>query len=144
MAIVDIAIVIFIILESFNVFIMYHIPEFKHGNGMGVFKEWERSKENEASHLFAQYMKNWVAGTKLIFIVLLSGILFLGNEQIKLVSAVLMIVSIATYFVHLHPIIKKLDELDEIQPKGYSNTLSIMVSSFLLMFVLSIILHFFL
>ncbi len=141
MSIVDIAIIIFIILESLNVFILYYAPDFKHGNGVGVFKEWERTKENEASHLFAKYMKNWVAGTKLIFIALLAGILFLGNEQIKLVSAILMVVSIATYFQHLHPIIKKLDEMGEITPKGYSKTLWMMVFSFLTMFLLSILVY---
>ncbi len=134
MIILNIALTIFIILESLNVIILYFAPDFKQGNGVSVFKPWEKSKEDSAQHLFATYMVNWVAGSKLIFILLLIVILFKGDETLKLYALIAMIISIATYFWKLQPIIRKLDDMGEIEPKGYSYTLSKMISGFMLMF----------
>ena len=52
-----------------------------------------------------------------------------------------MIISIATYFWKLHSIIKKLDSLNKINPKGYSKTLGLMIGGFLLMFSTALILY---
>ncbi len=143
MLVLNIAISIFIILESLNVMILYFAPDFNKGNGVAVFKHWEKSKEDEAQHLFAKYMTNWVAGTKLIFIVLLVIILFKGDEALKFYALIAMILSIATYFWKLQPIIKKLDDMGEIEPKGYSLTLSKMISGFMLMFGLACLVYIF-
>lgn len=53
-----------------------------------------------------------------------------------------MILSIATYFWKLHPIIKKLDKMGKISPKGYSKTLGRMIAGFLVMFSISLIAFF--
>ncbi len=82
-----------------------------------------------------------VAGVKLIFIFLLLVVLLTGNETTKIWAVVAMIISIATYFWKLHPIIKKLDSLNKISPKGYSKTLGLMISGFLLMFSTALILY---
>ncbi len=134
MIILNIALTVFIVLESLNVMILYFAPDFTKGNGVAIFKQWEKSKEDESQHLFARYMANWVAGSKLIFILLLIVILFNGDETLKLYALVAMIISIASYFWKLQPIIRKLDEMGEIVPKGYSYTLSKMISGFMLMF----------
>lgn len=141
MIILNIAIIVFVILESLNVLILYFAPDSKIGNGVAVFNGWEKSKEDEASHLFSSYMTNWVAGTKLIFIVLLLVILFTGNETTKLWAVIVMIFSIATYFWRLHRIIKKLDDMGEITPKGYSKTLALMIAGFLTLFISAIIIY---
>lgn len=86
-------------------------------------------------------MAYWVAGVKLIFIFLLLVVLLTGNETTKIWAVVSMIISIATYFWKLHPIIKKLDSLNKISPKGYSKTLGLMISGFLLMFSTVLILY---
>ncbi len=86
-------------------------------------------------------MAYWVAGVKLIFIFLLLVVLLTGNETTKIWAVVAMIISIATYFWKLHPIIKKLDSLNKISPKGYSKTLGLMISGFLLMFSTALILY---
>lgn len=143
MNILDIAIIIFIIMETANVLILYFAPDSRLGNGVAVFNQWEKSKENEKEHLFAKYMTNWVAGTKLIFIVLLIVILLTGNESSKLLALFVMILSIATYFWKLHPIIKKLDAMGEITPNGYSKTLFFMIAGFLLMFSIAAIIYMF-
>ncbi len=143
MFILNIALTVFIILESLNVIILYFAPDFKQGNGVAIFKEWEKSKEDEAQHLFASYMANWVAGSKLIFISLLILILFKGDETLKFYSLILMIISIASYFWKLQPIIRKLDNMDELEPKGYSDTLSRMISGFMLLFGVACLLYIF-
>ena len=142
MDILSIAIIIFMIMEALNVMILYFKPDSKHGNGVAVFNTWEDSKRDESEHLFAEYMVYWVAGTKLIFIVLLLVVLITGSEITKLFSVIAMILSIATYFWKLHPIIKKLDALGKITPKGYSKTLGAMISGFLCMFLAALIVYF--
>ena len=141
MNILEIAITLFIILESANVYILYFAPSSKYGNGVAVFNEWEKSKQDINTHLFSRYMINWVAGTKLIFIVLLLVILLTGGETTKLYAVFAMILSIATYFWKLHPIIKELDDNDEITPKGYSKVLGYMIAGFLAMFSVALIVY---
>ena len=136
--ILDIAIIIFCIMELGNVLILYFKPNSKLGNGVAVFDAWRDVKEDKNLDLFAHYMAYWVAGVKLIFIFLL----LTGNEITKIWAVVAMIISIATYFWKLHPIIKQLDSLNKINPKGYSKTLGLMISGFLLMFSTALILYF--
>ena len=139
--ILDIAIIIFCIMELGNVLILYFKPDSKLGNGVAVFDAWRDVKEDKNLDLFAHYMAYWVAGVKLIFIFLLLVVLLTGNETTKIWAVVAMIISIATYFWKLHPIIKKLDSLNKISPKGYSKTLGLMISGFLLMFSTALILY---
>ncbi len=142
MIVLNIAITAFIVMETANILILYVAPDSRFGNGVAVFNPWFHAKEDQSSELFARYMTNWVAGTKLIFIVLLLAILFTGNETMKLFSVFAMILSIATYYFRLHPIIKKLDEMGEITPKGYSKTLFFMITGFMLMFGIAVIIYF--
>lgn len=143
MNILDTVIKIFIVMESINVYILYFAPQSQLGNGIGVFNQWFKSQENENNHLFIKYLVNWVAGTKLIFIMLLLVILNFGNEEIKLYTVIAMIISILSYFWRLHPIIKTLDKKDEITPKGYSKALFGMISGFIAMFSIALIMYLF-
>ena len=102
MDILSIAILIFIIMESANVAILYFWPGSRLGNGVAVFNAYFHPGSEE-QRLFTSYLVNWVAGVKLIFIFLLAVILAIGTEQIKLWAVVAMILSIATYFWRLHP-----------------------------------------
>ncbi len=142
MNILDIAIIIFVLLETGNVLILYFAPDSKLGNGVAVFNQCGKAKDTETEHLFVQYMTNWVAGAKLIFIVLLLVILFTGSELTKTLGVVAMIFSIATYYWRLHPIIDRLDELDALCPKGYSKTLFWMINGMMLLFSGALLLHF--
>jgi len=142
MIMLNIAIILFVVMESANVLILYFAPDSKLGNGVAVFNPWFNAKNEESRELFAKYMVNWVAGTKLIFIVLLLVILFTANETTKLFAVLAMILSIATYFFRLNPIIKRLDNLGEITPKGYSKTLFYMITGFIMMFSLAAVIYF--
>ena len=128
-------------MEMGNVLILYFATDSKLGNGVAVFDSWHDSKKDDAMNLFSHYMTYWVAGVKLIFILLLLVVLFTGSELTKIWSVVVMILSIATYFWKLHPIIKKLDSMGKITPKGYSKTLGIMISGFLIMFLFALIIY---
>ena len=140
MSILSIAILFFIIMESANVLILYFWPDSRPGNGVGVFNAFHDSADEEQK-LFTSYLVNWVAGVKLIFIFLLAVILVIGSEQVRMWAVVAMILSIATYFWRLHPIIKKLDAMGCITPKGYSKALGWMISEFLIMFTAALAVH---
>lgn len=140
MDILSIAILIFIVMESANVAILYFWPGSRLGNGVGVFNAFHNS-ENEEHRLFASYLVNWVAGVKLIFIFLLAVILVTGTETVRIGAVVAMILSIATYFWRLHPTIQKLDAMGCITPKGYSKALGWMIAGFMIMFTLALAAH---
>jgi len=139
----DIAIIIFIIMEVANVVILYFAPDSKKGNGVAVFNNWFKAKEDEASGLFVKYMTNWVAGVKLIAILLLLVILFTGTEITKLLAVLAMIISISSYYFGLHPLITKLDARGEVSPPGYSKTLRRMITGFMFMFACAAIVYLF-
>lgn len=141
--ILDVVIVLFVFLELGNVMILYFSPNSKQGNGVAVFNPWFKSKHNETEKLFVKYLVNWVAGSKLIFIGLLLVVLFTASETTKLWAVMVMSVAIATYYFRLHPYIKQLDVLGEITPKGYSKKLLIMITSFIVLFVLASVIQVF-
>ena len=136
------AILIFVVMELSNILIMYFKPNFKYGNSMNTFKQWYKAQEKEPERLFVKYMVNWVANCKLIFLALLVVVVLLGNEIITVCAVMATILSIAIYFVTLHPIIKQLDEMEEIQPKGYSKTLALTIGAFMVMFSAALALYF--
>ena len=70
MTIIKIVILVFIALELTNVIALYFAPGSKMANAVGVFKAWEKSKEYPEIHDFVKYLVNWVAGAKLIFLLL--------------------------------------------------------------------------
>lgn len=141
MKILSMAIILFILLEISNVIILYFKPDSKLGNGVAVFNAWEKSKQDEQIHDFIKYLVYWVAGTKLIFIMLLIVILLTGSVMTKLLSVIALILSILSFYWKMYPIIKQLDNRNEIIPKGYSKTLGIMIATFITVFSLVLLLN---
>ena len=137
---IKIAIIAFIILETGNIMMMYFLPDSKMGNGVGVFKAWEKSKTDPEIHGFAKYMVNWVAGSKVIFILLLIVFLVWGDEKTLPFVGVAMTLSIATFFFRLFPIIKDMDQNGQIDPRGYSKTLRWMILGMLVLFAVATVL----
>lgn len=62
------------------------------GNGVAVFNAYF-SPESEEQRLFTWYLVNWVAGVKLIFIVLLAMILVLGTAQLRMWALVVHLIT---------------------------------------------------
>ncbi len=139
MDILSIIIIAFVVMELSNVIILYFKPEFKYGNGIAVFKAWEESKKDEYMHEFVKYLVNWVAGVKLIFIVLGIVIVIFGSLELKLFTAIAFVLSISSFYWRLYPIIRDLDKNDKIKPKGYSKQLALTIMGMMLMFVVGIV-----
>ncbi len=130
MDILSIAIIAFLVMETLNIFVLYFYPSSGMGNGVGVFKAYAESKSDPEVHAFINYLINWVAGTKLIFVALLIVILATGSTTTKLLAVVALIVSILSFFWRLFPAIQKMDARGWISPEGYSRTLGIMIACF--------------
>jgi hypothetical protein len=125
----------FILLETTNVIALYFFPDSKLANSVGVFKAWEKSKSDPEMHNLVKYLVNWVAGTKLIFILLLIVILLIGSEQTLILTGVVMVFSIAAFYWRLFPLIRKMDRSHEIDPQHYSAVLGWMIAVFILLFI---------
>ncbi len=132
---------LFILLELSNVLMLYFTPGTKRGNGMGVFNAWEKSKKDNEIHELMRYLVFWVAGTKLIFITLIIVIIIFGDWRTQLFATIALVLSILSFYWKLFPIIKKMDAKDQIDPKGYSKTLGIMIGAFVLVFLAAILVY---
>jgi hypothetical protein len=135
MNVIKIVIIGFLILESTNVIALYFFPGSKYANGVGVFRAWEKSKSDPDIHNFVKYLVNWVAGTKLIFILLLIVILSTANDETLSFTGIALVLSIASFFWRLFPLIRKMDREDQIDPKNYSVVLGWMILGFVLVFL---------
>ncbi len=134
-----IVIIGFVIMESANVISLYFLPGSKFANGIGVFKAWEKSKQDPEVHDLVKYLVYWVAGTKVISILLLVVILLTAQGKSLIFAGAAMVVSIATFFWRLFPLIRKMDRSNQIEPKNYSATLGWMILSFILVFLAAVI-----
>jgi hypothetical protein len=136
---ISVVILGFIILETTNVIALYFFPGSGYANSVGVFKAWERSKEDPEIHDLVRYLVNWVAGTKLIFLLLLIVILFTADVQGLFYTGVALVISISSFFWRLFPLIFKMDRDDQIDPKNYSTILGLMISTFVLLLLMALL-----
>ena len=134
MNLMQIGILVFTIIECGNVMMLYFKPDTKLANGIGVFNAFEKSKSDDNVHNLVKYLINWVAGAKLIFIMISIVIIVFGNYYTQLFTLIALILSILSFYWRLFPMIKKMDKKGEISPKGYSKTLNLMIISFILGF----------
>lgn len=134
-----IVIIGFLIMESANVISLYFLPGSKFANGIGVFKAWEKSKQDPEVHDLVKYLVYWVAGTKVISILLLVVILLTAQGKSLIFAGAVMVVSIATFFWRLFPLIRKMDRSNQIEPKNYSATLGWMILGLILVFLAAVI-----
>ena len=128
----------FLFLEAINVTTLYFDPGSKLANGVGVFKAWEESKQYPDIQNFIKYLVNWVAGTKLIFIFLLIVILYFGDQNTLLYTAVALFASILSFYWRLFPLIRHMDQNSQIEPKNYSIGLASMILVFVVVFFIAV------
>lgn len=141
MNILEIVISIFIFIEILNVMTLYYRPESSVGNGLGVFNAFHKSMKDEEVFPLVSYLVNWVAGAKLIFIMIGIVVVIFGNEMTQIFTVVALIISILSFYYRLFPIIKKLDKKNEITPVGYSKTLHYMIFTFIAAFTLVLVIY---
>ena len=139
MNILQIGISVFVFIEFLNIMMLYFMPGSKMGNGVGVFNDYHTLNENEDSKEFVGYLINWVAGAKLIFIMIGIVVVIFGNYNTQLYTVVALIISILSFYWRLFPTIKRLDHQEKISPKGYYKTLNYMILSFVIGFCVILI-----
>jgi hypothetical protein len=116
---------------------MYFFPDSKLANGIGIFGAWEKSKGDPQVHAFVKYLVDWVAGTKLIFLLLLVVLLFTAGDRPLILTAIVMALSISVFFWRLYPAIRAMDQEGTIDPPGYSRTLALMIGGMILIFMIT-------
>ncbi len=124
-------------METGNVAALYFFPESKFANSVGVFNAWESSKSDPGIHDLVKYLVNWVAGTKLILILLLGILFFSADDKILILTSGALILSISTFFWRLYPQIKSMDQQGQIEPKNYSRVLWWMILGMIAAFLIS-------
>jgi hypothetical protein len=139
MNLLTIVTIAFLLLEASNVLALYFFPGSKYANAMGTFKAWKKSKADPDVHDLVKYLVNWVAGTKLIFILLLIVILTIADDRTLLFAGFALVISIASFFWRLFPLIRKMDRAGMIQPTNYSLGLGGMITGILLIFITAVL-----
>ena len=141
MIFIKVVIFAFILLESSNVLALYFAPGSKYANAAGAFTAWEKSKQYPEIHDFVRYLVYWVAGAKLIFLLLLTAILIFADLDIQRMSLVVLAIATASFFWRLFPLIRKMDKNGQIEPKNYSIVLGVMIFIFILVFLTAAIIQ---
>lgn len=127
MNILNIVLATFIVLETFNLLVLYFRPSLKKANGIGVFNSWNKSKKDPEIHSLIKYLAYWVAGTKLIIISLLLVILILAEPTLKIAAVGVLSLTITSFYWKMFPIIKQMDSDGHVSPAGYHKTLSVII-----------------
>ncbi len=136
MSLIVIVMAAFMLLEFSNVLALYFRKDSKMANSVGVFNAYEKSRSDSEMHNFVNYLVNWVAGTKLIFLLLLIVIILFGTTMMHFWALWALMLSISTFYWKLYPLVKKMDKEDQLATKGYSKTLGGMISVFLIVFLI--------
>lgn len=134
--IVKIVIIAFVILELSNVIALYFFPGSKRANAVGVFSAWEKSKQYPEIHDFVKYLVYWVAGAKLVFLLLLAVIVFFGDLSLQRQSLIALAAATLTFFWRLFPLIRKMDRNEQVNPRNYSVILGGMIIGMVVIFVI--------
>ncbi|MBN1669040.1 MAG: hypothetical protein JW862_18245 [Anaerolineales bacterium] len=137
MLIIKIVTILFLVLEAANVVTLYFFPGTTLANGVGVFRAWEKAQRDPEIQRFVRYLVNWVAGTKLIFLLLLIVIIFTAGEATLPWVALAMALAIASFFWRLFPLARQMDQAGELAPRGYSKTLGGLIAVFVLVFLIA-------
>jgi len=140
MSFAKIILLMFMALEFSNVLALYFAPGSKMANAVGVFTAWESSKQYPELHDFIRYLVYWVAGAKLIFLLLLAAIVIFGNINIQRLSLLALAVATTSFYWRLFPLIKKMDAAGQLAPKNYSLILGAMILVFIAVFVMAALL----
>ena len=117
---------------------LYFAPGSKYANAVGVFSAWEKSKQYPEIHDLVKYLVYWVAGTKLIFLLLLTMIVIFADAETQRISVMALIVAILSFYWRLFPLIRKMDQSGQIEPKNYSVVLGVMIFVFVTLLLIAV------
>ena len=135
--IVKVVIAVFFLFELSNVLVMYFAPSSKYANAIGVFTAWERSKQYPEIHDFVKYLANWVAGAKLNFLLLLTVIILFADIEVQRLSLLALALGTSSFYWRLFPLIRKMDQSGQVEPRNYSVFLGVMILAFITFFLIA-------
>ena len=138
MTILTIVLGAFALIETLNIVLLYAKPGSSLGNAVGVFNAYPKTQEDQQTRDFVNYLINWVAGTKLIFVALIIGIILTAPPETALFSAVALVITVASFYLRLFPILRRMDARGELSPRGYSRTLALMIAGFITAFAVAV------
>lgn len=124
----------FILLEVSNAYVLFFVPESSKVHGMGMFPAWQKAKADADIHNLLRYFTFWVAGSKLIMSALLVIILFWGGDLLVTITGFALSLSMLPFYFGLFPTMKKIDENDQVTPKGFANQLAFTITSLIIAF----------
>lgn len=133
--IVKIILLAFILLETSNVLALYFAPGSKRANAVGVFSAWEKSRQYPEVHDFIRYLVYWVAGAKLIFLLLLIVIILFGDATLQRFSLLALAIGTISFYWRLFPLIRSMDRDGQIEPQNYSTQLGVMIFGLIVLFL---------
>ena len=134
---IKIVLLVFIGLELSNVVALYFFPGAKMANAVGVFSAWEKSKKDPEIHNFVRYLVYWVAGAKLIFLLLLGLIVAFADLNMQRLTLSALALATASFFWRMFPLVRKMDGQGNMKPKGYSLVLGGMILALIVLFILA-------
>jgi hypothetical protein len=79
----------------------------------------------------------WVAGTKLIFLLLLTVIIIFADTETQRISVMALVIAILSFYWRLFPLIRKMDQNGQVEPKNYSVVLGVMIFVFVAVFLIA-------
>lgn len=138
--IVKIVILAFIFLELSNVVALYFFPGSKRANAVGVFAAWEKSKQIPEVHDLVLYLVYWVAGVKLIFLLLLGLIFIFADINLQRYSLAALALTTLMFFWRMFPLVRRMDLQGQVQPKNYSLILGGMILAMIAIFAAAAVL----
>ena len=131
----QIVVVAFILLELSNVLALYFAPGSRYANAVGVFTAWEKSKQYPEIHEFVNYLVNWIAGTKLIFLSLLAIIVLYADAELQRLSLWALALTTVSFYWRLFPLIRNMGRNRQLEPQNYATVLGVMILVFIAAFV---------
>lgn len=139
MTFIKVVISVFLLLELSNVLALYFAPGSKYANAVGVFAAWEKSKQYPEIHDFVKYLVYWVAGTKLIFLLLLAVIIIYADMNTQRMGLLALMIATLSFYWRLFPLIRKMDRNGQVEPNNYSMVLGLMIFIFMAVFAVAVI-----
>lgn len=125
---IQITLLVFVGIEALNMLELYFLQDNCRFNGACIFSGWEKSKEDPEVHALMRYLVNWLAGVKMIVIGLVLVLIFTAPEKTLLLAAVALVITIGSFYWRLFPSLRTADKAGQIQSKGHSKRLGIMVA----------------
>lgn len=138
-----IVIIGFLLLEISNAIVLFFVPDSKQVHGMGMFPAWAKSKSDPDIHNLMRYLTIWVAGSKMILVALLIVILIWGSKQLITIAGFVLVISMLPFYAGLFPAMKKIDENNQVKPKGFSMRLGFTITALILALMIGSILALF-